>query len=115
MATNRKAGALITRMIEPGTIEFKTIFPFGILEEHIMDCLWNGMRSLRKIHIELIETYRSDIAYTTVMTTLVRLSQKGLVKRNINGSNSTYEPAIDRKEFNQQFRRHLLETIERYE
>ena len=52
----------------------------GPLEAEIMDVVWDtGEVTVRDVH-RLLESSR-PLAYTTVMTTLGRLADKGLVKR----------------------------------
>lgn len=52
----------------------------GPLENEIMDVVWDlGEVTVRDVHRNLGQT--RSIAYTTVMTTLGRLADKGFVKR----------------------------------
>jgi predicted transcriptional regulator len=68
----------------------------GELEQAVMDILWNRPEALsvRDVH-ELLALDR-DLAYTTVMTVLDRLSKKGLVLRNLDGRAWLYRPANSR-------------------
>jgi predicted transcriptional regulator len=49
----------------------------GELEQKVMDIMWAREDSLKPA--EVLESLNSDLAYTTVMTILKRLSDKGLL------------------------------------
>lgn len=63
-----------------------------------MDALWrrSAPTSVRDVHAELAA--QREIAYTTVMTVLDRLSKKGIVVRQLDGRAWFYEPAHSRVE-----------------
>lgn len=54
---------------------------------------------------------RRDIAYTTVMTTVVRLFEKRLLKRRRDGKRYVYQTRMTREEFLQQIAREVFEGI----
>lgn len=64
----------------------------GDLEREVMERLWAavGPLTVRAIHAELAAT--RDLAYTTVMTVLDRLTKKGVVHRVRDGKAYLYEP-----------------------
>ena len=68
----------------------------GELEQAVMDILWNrpDPLSVRDVH-ELL-AHERDLAYTTVMTVLDRLSKKGFVVRYLDGRAWLYRPANTR-------------------
>jgi predicted transcriptional regulator len=70
------------------------------LEAAIMDVVWS--RSLARFAVAdvlaVLERKRS-IAYTTVMTTVSRLYDKGLLTRERDGKRYLYSPHMTRKEF----------------
>jgi len=68
----------------------------GELEQAVMDILWSRPEALsvREVH-ELLAPER-DLAYTTVMTVLDRLSKKNLVVRNLDGRAWLYRAAKSR-------------------
>jgi len=70
----------------------------GELERVVMDCLWaaDQPRSVRTVHGELSGS--RDLAYTTVMTVLDRLSRKHLVSRTREGRAYLYSPVHTRAE-----------------
>ncbi len=72
----------------------------GDLEADIMELVWQkGIASVREIH-EVLERDR-NIAYTTVMTVMSRLSDKGILEKERDGKHYLYKPAASKKEFSQ--------------
>lgn len=70
----------------------------GDLEAEIMECMWDlESASVRDVHECLLE--RRDIAYTTVMTVMTRLADKGLLARRQQGRAYIYEPVKTRDHF----------------
>lgn len=70
------------------------------LEAAIMDVIWARRLVSFCVHdvLEVLEKQR-DIAYTTVMTTLGRLHEKGLLVRERDGKRYLYSPRLSREEF----------------
>lgn len=82
------------------------------LEAEIMDVVWS--RDLREFAVsEVHETLqrRREIAYTTVMTTLVRLHEKAVLSRRRDGRRYLYAPRYTREEFIQATVREVLESL----
>lgn len=79
----------------------------GNLEADIMELVWErrlpegvGVR-VKEIHKVLF--FRSELAYTTVMTTMARMARKGLLRAERDGAGYIYYPtAADSKEFHHQ-------------
>lgn len=70
----------------------------GDLEAEIMECMWDqGSATVRDVHECLLE--RRDIAYTTVMTVMTRLTEKGMLNRRPDGRAYVYVPAESRDAF----------------
>ena len=71
----------------------------GELEAMVMDVLWDrgGWLSPGETH-EVISARRT-LAYTTVMTILVRLWQKGRLERQRDGRAYVYRPTQSREEY----------------
>ena len=70
----------------------------GPLETEIMQILWEDERStVKKVHRQLAQ--QRDIAYTTVMTTMSRLADKGVLNRHREGLAYIYSPAISEEDF----------------
>ena len=72
--------------------------PMGELEAAVMDVLWDrgGWSTPGEVH-EVLSADR-PLAYTTVMTILVRLWQKGRVERERDGRAYAYQPLQSREE-----------------
>ncbi len=70
----------------------------GELEAEIMERMWDrGSSSVRDIYECLAE--RREIAYTTVMTVMGRLADKGLLSRRQQGRAYLYSPSETRGSF----------------
>ncbi len=70
----------------------------GPLETEIMQIIWQDERStVKKVHRKLSQ--HRDIAYTTVMTTMSRLAEKGVLSRHREGLAYVYTPAITEDDF----------------
>lgn len=67
------------------------------LEAEIMNIVWEkGKVSVRDVY-EVIRSNRT-VAYTTVMTVLSNLTEKGVVKRSQKGRAYIYQPSVSKKE-----------------
>ena len=73
--------------------------PMGELEAAVMDILWDrgGWLTPGEVHEALSSDRR--LAYTTVMTILVRLWQKGRLERERDGRAFAYRPVLSREEY----------------
>jgi predicted transcriptional regulator len=70
----------------------------GPLEDEVMEVVWDrGEVTVRDVHEAL--RARRPIAYTTVMTTLGRLSDKGLLKRTEDQPAHRYSPLLTREQY----------------
>ena len=69
----------------------------GELEAAVMDVLWDqgGWLTPGEVHRLLAD---ADLAYTTVMTVLVRLWRKGRVERQRDGRAYAYHPVATREQ-----------------
>ncbi len=70
----------------------------GPTEARLMDLAWSK-ESLSVKQALFFLGPKSDLAYTTVMTVLHRLYQKGLLKRDKEGRNFVYTPTGSREAF----------------
>lgn len=70
----------------------------GDLERDVMERLWaaNAPLTVRAIHADLAAS--RELAYTTVMTVLDRLTRKGVVRRVREGRAYVYEPVGTREQ-----------------
>lgn len=70
----------------------------GPLEQDVMNCMWElKTASVRDIHDCLKD--KKDIAYTTVMTIMSRLTEKGYLKRGMVGNQYIYKPSKRKASF----------------
>jgi predicted transcriptional regulator len=75
-----------------------------------MRLLWQDKRStVKKIHRKLSQ--QREIAYTTVMTTMSRLAEKGVLNRHREGLAYVYTPAISEDEFIAMVVRQVLDGL----
>lgn len=80
----------------------------GELERAIMDVLWDstGPLTVREVGLRLTDR---ELAHTTVMTVLDRLSKKGLAHRQRDGRAWLYQPAADRESYVTELMLHALD------
>ena len=68
-----------------------TSYNLGPLEQEVMDCIWKEKEvTVSDIHACLKK--RRKIAYTTVMTIMTRLAEKGFLARKMEGKAYVYTP-----------------------
>src|SRR5262245_40782186 len=79
------------------------------LEAEIMDVIWaKKLTSFAVSEVVVVLEKRRDIAYTTVMTTLTRLHEKGLLERVRDGKRYLYSAKLSREEFLESTAREVL-------
>lgn len=71
----------------------------GDLESEIMEIIWQTMRPLSVAEAVKVIGKKRKIAYTTVMTIMGRLVEKGLLTRNFSGSSYLYQQKVNREKF----------------
>lgn len=71
----------------------------GELESEIMAIVWDQKGSISVKTVTEILQQRRKIAYTTVMTIMGRLVEKGLLKRKANGKAYNYQAAYSKDKF----------------
>ncbi len=70
--------------------------PDGALERDVMEVLWRADKPLTPAEVR--EQLDADLAYTTVMTILGRLHEKGRANRESRGRAFEYSPAVSESE-----------------
>jgi predicted transcriptional regulator len=71
----------------------------GDLEADVMEAIWaRGRATVHDVHQRLAAADR-ELAYTTVMTVMSRLSDKGLLTKRKDGAAYVYRPAASKEEF----------------
>ncbi|GAC1541264.1 MAG: BlaI/MecI/CopY family transcriptional regulator [Herpetosiphon sp.] len=82
----------------------------GPLETDIMQVVWKEQpTTVKKVHRALQKN--REIAYTTVMTTMTRLAEKGVLDRKREGLAYVYTPAITQREFETMIVRRVLDGL----
>lgn len=82
----------------------------GPLEAVVMERLWKrGSATVREVVDELGRT--RALAYTTVMTIMTRLHEKGLLERARDGKTYVYRPAVSRQEHRERLSRELVRGL----
>lgn len=80
------------------------------LEAAVMDVVWKrGLSRFAVSEVVAVLEKRREIAYTTVMTTLARLHEKGLLGRERDGKRYLYVPLFSREEFLEATAREVLD------
>ena len=70
----------------------------GQLEGLVLDVLWDADRPMTPRQVNEALHSQREVAYTTVMTILVRLWQKGILAREPAGRGFAYRPKVSREE-----------------
>ena len=88
----------------------------GPLERRVMTRLWEaGPQTVGEVQKALNDAAARQLAYTTVMTILVRLHDKGLVARTKEGRHYRYAASVDESSLKAEVgRRELSRLIDRY-
>lgn len=84
--------------------------PNGQLETLVMDALWDAEDWLTPGDVAQLIEHEHPVAYTTVMTILVRLWNKGMVERRQQGRAFSYHPVMTRDEWAAQRMHEFLDT-----
>lgn len=71
----------------------------GKLESEIMEIIWHKKKSVSVKSIAEVINKKRKIAYTTVMTIMCRLADKGILKRHLDGQCYLYKPRLTREQF----------------
>lgn len=83
----------------------------GDLESDVMEIIWQskGPISVRTVTQSLQK--KRQIAYTTVMTIMGRLVEKGLLKRKESGKAYIYQPTYSREKFLTRVSRQIIKNF----
>lgn len=84
-----------TSVSKPHKTGMKKIF--GDLEAEVMKIIWKQKQStVREVYEQLL--LEKNLAYTTVMTVMSRLANKGHLIRAVQGNAYVYKPALSDEE-----------------
>lgn len=82
------------------------------LEAEIMEVVWsNEWAEFAVSDVHSILEDRREVAYTTVMTTVSRLFDKGVLSREKDGRRYLYRPTLGRSEFVEKMTREVLGSL----
>lgn len=82
--------------------------PLGSLEAEILEVLWQSDHALTPA--DVLERLDAELAYTTVMTVLGRLWQKGLAQRSKVGRAFCYSATMTEADFSADRMRNALDS-----
>jgi len=72
----------------------------GPLQEEVMNIIWRfGQADVNTVLNEINKSRKNKLAYTTVMTVMANLYEKGLLRRRKVGKAYVYRPTYDRGSF----------------
>lgn len=84
----------------------------GELEAQVMEAVWSAGDHVCVEDVRAtLEQHGKDAAYTTVMTTMSRLHDKGLLDREQRGRAYYYWPALSRNELDQSLSRRVIDGL----
>lgn len=82
----------------------------GDLEAEIMEVIWSkSLHTVRDVYEEL--RLHKKIAYTTVMTVMGRLAEKGLLRADKEGTAYHYYPTMSREEFERETLKKVVDSV----
>jgi predicted transcriptional regulator len=72
--------------------------PPGELENQVLDALWTAGEPMNPRAVHEVVAADRELAYTTVMTILTRLWEKGELTRRKQGRSFAYQPVVGREQ-----------------
>lgn len=94
MSTNQKIGKVL-----------------GELESEVMEIAWKSNESISVRSVADILQKDRKIAYTTIMTIMGRLVEKGLLKRKESGKAYFYQPVYSKEKFLTRITRQIIKNF----
>ena len=83
----------------------------GELETQVMEIVWQAEKPVSVSDILKVLSKKRTIAYTTAMTIMGRLTQKGLLKRTSSGRAYAYKPAYSKDTFLSRISRQFIKNF----
>ena len=83
----------------------------GELETQVMEIVWETKEAISVSDVVKTLSKKRDIAYTTVMTIMTRLTDKGLLKRTSSGKAYLYKPAYSKDTFLTRTSRQIIKNL----
>ncbi|HBY09968.1 TPA: CopY family transcriptional regulator [candidate division WWE3 bacterium] len=92
-------GGLTTKMTSSMSKKVVTGKVLGNLESEIMEIIWSQRGDASVKCVAEILSKKRQIAYTTVMTVMARLANKGVLVRHMSGASYLYKPKVTKDQF----------------
>lgn len=83
----------------------------GELESDVMEIVWRAKKPVSVSNVIHILSKQREIAYTTVMTIMGRLTDKGLLKRTTSGKAYIYKPTYSKDTFLTRISRQIIKNL----
>ncbi len=83
----------------------------GELESEVMEIIWNAQKSVSVRDVTGVLSKKRQIAYTTVMTIMNRLVDKGLLSRKQDGRAYLYKSAVSKDKFLTRASRQIIKNF----
>ena len=83
----------------------------GELETQVMEIVWQAQEPLSVSDVVKVLSKKRNIAYTTIMTIMTRLTDKGLLKRTSSGKAYLYKPAYSKDTFLTRVSRQIIKNL----
>lgn len=83
----------------------------GELETQIMEVVWQAQNPVSVSDVLKVISKKRTIAYTTIMTVMSRLTEKGLLKQKNNGKAYTYLPTYSKDTFLSRISRQFIKNF----
>lgn len=82
----------------------------GELEARVMEIIWSkGPLTVRQVHRALEQ--ERDLAYTTVMTVMTRLAEKGVLAKTKQGNAFLYTARLEKEAFQMEAARNIFTSL----
>ncbi len=111
MARGRGKKMLFKKLIsgfKPHKLGYKKVL--GDLEAEVMKIIWQQNRvTVRDVYEQL--RLEKKLAYTTIMTIMSRLAEKGLLQKEARGNAYVYTPTISETEFAKKVASEVLDGL----
>lgn len=83
----------------------------GELETKVMETIWEKGKPISVSDVIRVLSKKRMIAYTTVMTIMTRLTEKGLLKRTSTGRAYVYKPVFSKDTFLTRVSRQIIKNL----
>ena len=84
----------------------------GTLEAQVMEAVWDAGKPVAVEDVRaMLEARGKESAYTTIMTTMSRLYDKGLLERQLEGRAYHYTAALSRSELGSNLTRRVIDAL----